>query len=120
MSEKNINKKLGFPFGKMKTMVICIDVDGTLRNNKDENEVIANEDIRTLTRILSKFKNTKIIIWSGSGELYARQVAREIHIAQYVDGYASKTAHKEIKPDIAIDDQHACVLGLINLIVREK
>ena len=120
MGEEHINEKLGLPFGKMKTIVICIDIDGTLRNNEAENKIIANEDIRTLVRILSKFKNTKIILWSGSGELYARQVAREVHVAQYADGYASKAAHKEIKPDIAIDDIQDTAIGKINLIVREK
>ena len=115
----NMNKKLGLPFGNMKLVTICVDVDGTLLNNQKEG-VIANEDIRDLLRILSGFKNTKIVVWSGSGELYARQVAREIHVDQFVDAYASKMAHKEIQPEIVIDDQHACVLGLINLIVREK
>lgn len=113
------NEKLGLPVGKMKKVVICFDVDGTLRNNQGI-EVVANEDIRTLARILSKFKNTKIIVWSGSGELYARQVARAIHIDQFVDGYASKTDHENIKPDIAIDDIQDTAIGLINLIVREK
>jgi len=103
----------------MKPVTICVDVDGTLLNNKKEG-VIANEDIRNLLRILSGFKNTKIVVWSGSGELYARQVAREIHVDQFVDAYASKTAHKEIQPDIAIDDIHSTKLALVNLIVREK
>lgn len=120
MKKEQINKKLGLPYGKMKKIVICIDIDGTLRDNRAEKEVIANEDVRTLVRILAGFKNTKIIIWSGSGELYARQVAKEIHIVHYVDGYASKTAHKEIKPDIAIDDIQDTAIGKINLIVREK
>lgn len=103
----------------MKKFVICFDVDGTLRNNQKD-QVVANEDIRTLTRILSKFKNTKIIVWSGNGEIYARQIARIIHIDQFVDGYASKTDHEDIKPDIVIDDIHTTALGSINLIVREK
>lgn len=115
----NINKKLGLPFGKMEPIIICFDVDGTLINNQ-KGGIIANEDIRELLRILTKFKNIKIVVWSGDGELYARQVAREIHIDHFVDAYASKTAHKKINPHIAIDDQHACALGSINLIVREK
>lgn len=119
MSKENINSKLGLPFGKMKKVIIAFDVDGTLRNNEQE-EIIANEDIRTLLKILSKFKNTKIVVWSGSGELYARQVAEKLHIVHFVDAFASKTAHKEINPDIAIDDIQDTAIGKINLIVKEK
>ncbi len=115
----SINEKLGFPSGKMETITICFDVDGTLLNNQGEGHS-ANEDIRELLRILSKFKNTKIIVWSGGGELYARMIAKELHIDQFVDSYASKTAHATIKPHIAIDDIQDTAIGKINLIVREK
>lgn len=96
---------------------------------------MANERIRNLLVILSSFKNVKIVVWSGGGELYARQAASAIGISTYVDAYASKnpqrlvgvteTASKhvfkpDIVPDIAIDDIQDCDLGLINLIVREK
>lgn len=115
------NEELGLPFGKMRTITVAFDVDGTLRNNSETTGTpLANEDIRTLLRILKKFKNTKIIVWSGSGELYARQVAHELHIAQWVDKYASKSDHGNIKPDIAIDDIQDTAIGGINLIVREK
>jgi phosphoserine phosphatase len=120
MVKKNINKKLGLPYGKMKKIVICFDIDGTLRNNKVENDVIANENIRDLLRILKGFKNTEIVVWSGSGKLYARQIGRMLHIDQWVDGYASKTEHESIKPDIVIDDIQDTAIGNINLIVREK
>ena len=113
------NKELGFPVDAMKTIVIAFDVDGTLRNNT-ASEPEANEDIRTLLRILSKFKNTKIIVWSGSGMLYANQMARTLHINQWVDRYASKTEWKELKPDIVIDDIQDTAIGEMNLIVREK
>lgn len=113
------NKELGLPFGKMKKITIAFDVDGTLRNNQQD-KVIANENIRNLVIILSTFKNVRIIVWSGSGELYARQIAAKLHVDQYVDGYASKTAHEEIKPDIAIDDIQDTAIGQLNLIVREK
>lgn len=114
-----INKDLGLPAEKMKKVVIAFDVDGTLRNN-EKLEPQANERIRTLLITLASFKNTKIIVWSGSGELYARQVARAIHIDAYVDGYASKTAWQEIRPDIAIDDIQDTAIGKLNLIVKEK
>lgn len=126
----------------MKKYLIAFDVDGTLRNNLKpngglEDRVVANEDIRTLLIILSKFKNTKIMVWSGGGELYARQICNELGLAKYVDAYADKEyvackvckepseCHHHvfgttIKPDIAIDDIQSCELGLINLIVREK
>lgn len=119
MAEINTNQKLGLPFGKMRKIVIAFDVDGTLRNNEGI-EPLANERIRTLLIILSSFKNVKIIVWSGSGELYARQVARAIHIHPYVDAFASKTEWETIKPDIAIDDIQDTAIGKINLIVREK
>ena len=117
------NEMLGLPTGKMETITIAFDVDGTLRNNKDDAKVkqpIANEDIRTLLRILRKFKNTKIIVWSGSGELYARQIAKELHITQWVHDYWSKQDLGVVQPDIAIDDMQDTAIGAINLIVREK
>lgn len=92
---------------------------------------------------LASFKNTRIIVWSGGGELYAWQVAAAIGIDRYVNQYADKqytsceavgcteprgtdgtcTQHHfatTLKPDIAIDDIQACQLGLVNLICREK
>ena len=110
----------------MKKIKIAFDVDGTLIGDKGK----VNKNIRTLLVILSSFKNVKIIVWSGSGELYARQVAQEIGIKQYVDQYASKNHlgkengkhifNPDITPDIAIDDIQDCILGKINLIVKEK
>lgn len=120
--------------GTPKEVVIAFDVDGTLVNNQGSTEhgkiPKANERIRTLLIILASFKNTRIIVWSGGGELYAKQAAAALGISHYVDGYYSKNLSKlndgsficepDIRPDIAIDDIHSCELGLINLIVREK
>lgn len=116
----------------MKKITIAFDVDGTLIKTRSEKPV-ANERIRTLLVTLAGFKNTKIIVWSGGGELYARQVAQAIGIEKYVDQYASKNHvattktmppvhlfNPDIKPDIAIDDIQGCELGELNLIVREK
>lgn len=117
------NAELSLPFGKMEKVTIAFDVDGTLRNNTVENRVEANEDIRELIRILTRFKNVRILVWSGSGELYARQAAKEMHIEHWVDSYASKTDHKAIKlvgKVIAVDDIQDTAIGDINLIVREK
>jgi len=119
MTETNTNEKLGLPNDVMKKVIVAFDVDGTLRNNQGE-AISANERIRTLLIILSSFKNIKIVVWSGSGELYARQVARAIHVEPYVDCYASKTEWKTLKPDIAIDDIQDTAIGKINLIVKEK
>ena len=116
----------------MKTILIAFDVDGTLRDNTADQlkPPVANEEIRSLLIILSKFKNIEILVWSGGGELYARQVCAAFGIDKYVDRYASKECsstdgwgvhgHSQIKPDIAIDDIHHCELGTLNLICRQK
>lgn len=120
---------------EMKKIVIAFDVDGTLIHNNMDGGHVANERIRTLLIALASFKNTKILVWSGGGELYARQVVASLGLYKYVDDYADKEYIKcpeckepchhhvfgtKIKPDIAIDDIHSCELGLINLIVKEK
>lgn len=117
----------------MKQVVVAFDVDGTLIQTEYEMKGApkVNEHIRSLLVALSSFKNVRIIVWSGGGELYARQIANLIGIAEYVDDYASKNHQgkdadgkhiftPDFKPDIAIDDIQACELGLLNLIVREK
>lgn len=117
----------------MRTVTIAFDCDGTLIQNGalGDHEIVPNERIRAMLIGLSHFKNVKIIVWSGGGELWARQVANTIGISKYVDQYASKNllghddSHHpqfdpDIRPDIAIDDIQDCELGLINLIVREK
>lgn len=120
----------------MKQIHIAFDVDGTLiRNDSGEDMAIgtpvANERIRTLLIILASFKNTHITVWSGGGELYARQVVSALGLHRYVDSYLTKNMigrdsdghpmfEPEFKPDIAIDDIQACELGVLNLIVHEK
>lgn len=117
----NKNEEMGLPFGKMRKIKIAFDVDGTLVNHDTANKTIsANERIRSLLITLASFKNVKIIVWSGSGELWARQAASAIGIDKYVDRYASKTDHKSLNIDIAIDDIQDTAIGKINLIVREK
>ena len=120
----------------MKKITIAFDVDGTLIRNDsgsdmDGGKPIANERIRSLLITLASFKNVQIIVWSGGGELYARQVASSIGIEKYVDTFMSKNLiaqdsmghhifEPEIQPDIAVDDIQDCKLGILNLIVREK
>jgi phosphoglycolate phosphatase-like HAD superfamily hydrolase len=129
----------------MKSVVVAFDIDGTLRSNTDDQTAapVANEEIRSLLITLAKFKNVKILVWSGGGELYARQVVASLGLQKYVSRYADKqytsceeagcteprgtdgtcTQHHfrtDIKPDLAIDDIQACELGAINLICRQK
>lgn len=113
------NKELGLPVGAMKKVWVAFDVDGTLINNElEEANNFANERIRTLLITLASFKNVKILVWSGGGELYARQMAAKIHVTKYVDKFAAKDPY--LKPDIAIDDIQDTAIGNVNLIVREK
>ena len=120
----------------MKKVHIAFDVDGTLIRNDSDGDMdggvpVANERIRTLLVTLASFKNTRITVWSGGGELYARQVVSSLGLSKYVDDYAGKNLQGKdengdyifepgFTPDIAIDDIQHCVLGAINLIVKEK
>lgn len=93
----------------MDIVTIAFDMDGTLLGPNDQ----AVEDVRSLMRILAGFKNTRIIVWSGSGEMYARLRAQSLHINHWVDDYCAKGA---VKADIAIDDVEITKLGVANLI----
>ena len=120
----------------MNKITIAIDIDGTLIRNDSGKDMdggmpIANERIRTLLITLASFKNVRIVVWSGGGELYARQVCGSLGIEKYVDIYKGKNLIETDKngnhlfkpdmiPDIAIDDIQDCELGCLNLIVREK
>lgn len=111
----------------MRTVNIAFDVDGTLIDSEGN----TNWRITELLRLLARFKNTRIIVWSGGGQSYAEMIVRKLGLEKYVDACADKN-HKgqdaegkhvfdpELKPDIAIDDIQACTLGNLNLIVREK
>ena len=89
-------------------------------------------------------KNTTIMVWSGGGELYARQVVASLGLIKYVHRYADKQYigvpnclggnstgadcidsgdhhfGTDIRPDIAIDDMQSFSLGAVNLIARQK
>jgi len=117
----------------MKQLTVAFDCDGTLvtTDSAETKKIVANERIRSLLIILASFKNVKIVVWSGNGEIWARQVSAAIGIDKYVSSYASKNhlgkdangAHlfdPDLTPDIAVDDIQACELGVLNLIVREK
>jgi len=93
---------------------IAIDVDDTLRQHQNhEGAPLADEDIRTLIRILHGMRNARIVLWSGGGRDYAERIGHALHVDQWVDEYASKIG-ASFKPDISIDDQdHA--LGTVSL-----
>lgn len=93
-------------------VVIAFDVDGTLRRpGGNESRPEAQEWVRTLMLILSNMKNAEIVLWSGGGELYARQIGHELHVDHFVTRYAVKGA---IPVDLTIDDED-CRLGRLNL-----
>lgn len=117
-SVEGINKELGLPFAKMRTIRVAFDVDGTLRCNCTETCQDLNKDIVELYRILKKFKNTEIWIWSGGGKDYALQWAHRLELDFNVNRCISKIGAPQM--DIAIDDIQDTALGNINLIVREK
>lgn len=111
----------------MQKVVIAFDVDGTLIDSEGN----TNWRITELLRLLSRFKNTQIVVWSGGGQSYAEMIVRKLGLEKYVDKCADKNHvgqdsegnhvfNPELKPDIAIDDIQACTLGNLNLIVREK
>ena len=117
----------------MKTITIAFDCDGTLvtTDSAETKKIVANERIRTLLVSLASFKNVKVVVWSGGGELWARQVGAALGLDKYVWRYMDKIYlgrgdDGQIKfgtdfvPDIAVDDIQACELGILNLIVREK
>lgn len=119
------NEELGLPRqDKMDRYIVAFDIDGTLRDNTVAERVVINEDIRTLLVILSKFKNIKILVWSGGGITYAHQIVQSMGLEKYVWAIAGKAEYEEYQKNhkiIAIDDIQDTALGNIaNLIVREK
>lgn len=119
--------------GKMQKVIIAFDVDGVLiRNTDQENRVHgipSNGDIPIVHQIntlqvLSRYKNVRIVVWSGGGKQYAETWGHRLGLDQYVWRYASKIEHNTLKQQcdflIAIDDIQATQLGDANLIVREK
>lgn len=118
---KEINKKLGLPFGKMRKYTVAFDVDGTLiTNTGNVHPDVSNEKIVELLKILSSFKNVRIVVWSGGGKEYAERWVRLLGLEDYVWKCASKMEHEEIQADLTIDDIQDTAIGKINLICREK
>ena len=114
------NKDLGLPFGKMQRVILAFDVDGTLIDGSD----IIFSDIVNVVKVLSKFKNVKIVVWSGGGKKYAETIGMRLGLDDYVWKYLGKFQHAELRAlgytIIAIDDIQDTAIGDINLIVRNK
>lgn len=112
----------------MNKVTIAFDIDGTLRCNCTETCRDTNEDVVTVARIFSKWKNTRLIAWSGGGAQYAQAFIDSDDRLVGIFGnrcyskfaIPGKVGDPTLKPEIAIDDIQDCGLGLINLIVREK
>lgn len=122
----------------MKKILIAFDVDGTLRKNTIEDRIVPNERVCRQLIDLAHAKNTTIMVWSGGGELYARQCTAALGLDSYVDRYADKKViscigmghamepghwhfqYDGVQPDIAFDDIQSFGLGKVNIIVREK
>ena len=112
--------------------IVAFDIDGTLITNLDpdrehgevSSKEVPHEPILAMLKSFSRFKNIKIVVWSGGGKEYAETIGRRLGLDKYVWRYASKLEAPEIKslgyPIVAIDDIQACSLGDINLIVRNK
>lgn len=110
------NKELGLPFGKMRTIDIAFDVDGTLIDT----DGFMNVGPVNLLVLLKNMKNVRITVWSGGGADYARHHCERLGISKHVHKYRGKLDTPKWVPDIAIDDIQDTAIGMINLIVREQ
>lgn len=128
LNTKVLNAKPIFPraYEGMEKLLVCFDVDGTLITNAEyvpKNADAANKDIVELLKILSRFKNIRIVVWSGGGKDYAEMWGNRLKLDKYVWRYASKMERDELRQHgriIAIDDIQHTAIGDINLIVRQK
>ncbi len=115
-----MNEMLGLPHQeKMEKVAICFDVDGTLITHQGDPR---GRFVYLVGALRGIFKNAKIVIWSGGGNKYAQDRARELDIDQYAWKFMSKHQHKELRAlgykIIAIDDIQDTAIGDVNLIVR--
>lgn len=112
------NAELNLPVGKMKTIRIAVDVDGTLRCNCTDTCEDPNTKITRLFNMLASFKNTEMFVWSGGGAEYALRFANKFDLIVANKNCISKFGAPRM--DIAIDDIQDTAIADINLIVREK
>lgn len=104
-----------------RNILIAIDVDGTLRCNCKPTCNDPNPDIVTLANTLARFKNVRVMIWSGGGKAYAEHYMNLFGIERcFPASKIDKDTWVCGVPQIAIDDQQSFSLAEFNLIVREK
>ena len=112
----------------MKEITIAFDIDGTILSNEGvppqtpphlRPKTSVNLGAVILLQILSKMKNTRIILWSGGGKEYAEGICHLYGLEKYVDKCYGKEACEE-HIDICFDDVHACELADKNIIVKFK
>ena len=100
-------------------MAICFDVDGTLITEGSDRDRF----VSLLKLCSGAFKNAKIVVWSGGGNRYAEQIARDLEITDCVWKFMSKHQHKELRAlgyqILVIDDIQDTAIGDINLIARQ-
>lgn len=105
----------------MTTAVIAFDIDGTLRCNCTDTCRDVNEEVFATALLFSRMKNTRLIAWSGGGKKYTQDfINAHDKLRDLFRNNCFDKMDRAIRPDIAVDDQHAFALGKINLIVRAK
>lgn len=112
--------------------IVAFDIDGTLITNQDpdrkhgevSSKEVPHDEILAMLKTFSRFKNVKIVVWSGGGKKYAETIGNRLGLDPYVWRYASKLEAPNLialgYPIVAIDDIQDCTLGDVNLIVRNK
>lgn len=112
----------------MKEITIAFDIDGTLLNNEGippdtpvhlRPKRGVNIEAVLLLQILSRMKNSRIIIWSGGGTEYAKNICYIYGFEKYADIVVGKNEY-DGHVDICFDDVHSCELADKNIIVRFK
>jgi hydroxymethylpyrimidine pyrophosphatase-like HAD family hydrolase len=117
-----VNKDLGLPFGEgMERIAFCFDIDGTLI---DEEEKHVNTIKLLVAMGEQKWKNVKVVVWSGGGREYAETFVRRLGLESHVDMVMGKIEYQRLRDEgyrvIAVDDVQDTRLGDVNLIVRNK
>ena len=118
-----INKDLGLPFGEgMEKVAFCFDIDGTLIDG-DEKHV---NTIKLLVAMgEQRWKNVRIVVWSGGGKQYAETIVRRLALDTIPNLMViGKLEYTRLREDgyciVAVDDVQDTRLGDVNLIVRNK
>lgn len=116
----------------MKEITIAFDIDGTILSNEDipagtpaylRPATPVNLEVIMLIQILSKMKNTRIIMWSGGGKDYAEMIRHRYGLEKFVSKCFAKADYnyeRDGKVDICFDDVHDCQLAEKNIIVKMK